>query len=367
MSQRLLILTNSFQAAGSERNVAVYCKHMDKNRVEPQVWTLYHDDYWLPMVHEAQIPVSCLDRRRPYGPLFACRAAHKIAHAQVDVVHAFHPAIGFYAALAKSWLGMKTPLVFSEATSTVQGHLHRLFHRYVIKNSDALAANSNASAGLLGEFGAHPDSLRLIRNGHEPEIYQNLQDRNEVRARLCVAPGQPLAIFVGRLIESKRVVDLLSALPRVHEKHPSLRTVIVGHGRALPAARAQAAQLGLESHVTFLGRRRDVPELLQASDLFVFPSEIDGLPNSIVEAALAGLPIVGCQIDGVRDVVGGVGECQLVPTRDPCALAHAICQVLNDMPAAQARAAEVRRKAIDRYHVKRSLDQLYELYDSVCT
>ena len=65
----------------------------------------------------------------------------------------------------------------------------------------------------------------------------------------------------------------------------------------------QVHQQKLQEVVQFLGTRRDVPDLLRSADLFAFPSEMEGLPNAVIEAALARLPIVGSNIGGLREVV----------------------------------------------------------------
>jgi hypothetical protein len=102
MPKRVLFLSNTLNAGGSERNVAFFCEKIDRQRYLPQVWTFHGGGEFEAQVKASGITVRNLNRTSAVSPWFALKAAHAIAHADVDLIHAFHPAIAFYAALAKS-------------------------------------------------------------------------------------------------------------------------------------------------------------------------------------------------------------------------------------------------------------------------
>ena len=186
-----------------------------------------------------------------------------------------------------------------------------------------------------------------------------------MRKSLGIRPGERVAIFVGRLVDTKRVCDLVEATIRVREKDRRLRLVIVGDGPERPALERQVAGANLQDDVQFLGTRHDVVSLLRSADMFVFPSEMEGLSNAVIEASLAGLPIVGCDIGGVHDVVTSGRECQLVPTRDPQAMAAAMCEYLANEQMATAHGSAARQRAEGSYAIENTLERLYSLYDQV--
>ena len=92
---------------------------------------------------------------------------------------------------------------------------------------------------------------------------------------------------------------------------------------------------------------------------------MEGLSNAVIEAALAGLPIVGCDIGGVRDVVESGQQCLLVPPRDPQAFATAMRRYLEDNELARQHGAAARRRAEKSYAIENTLERLYSLYDQV--
>jgi glycosyltransferase involved in cell wall biosynthesis len=115
--------------------------------------------------------------------------------------------------------------------------------------------------------------------------------------------------------------------------------------------------------VEFAGQRSDVADLLRAADVFVFPSETEGLPNALIEACLAGLPVVACDVPGVADVVKSGETAILVPPRCPADLAAAVRRLLSSPAEARRLAATARRHAQQSYSIEQSLLALYDVYD----
>ena len=364
--RQVLMLVNRLGGGGTERNVAMFCRHADRSRFEPQVWTLLDDGDLAPILRQAQITTRCLNRKQAFDPVFALRAARAIAHARVDLIHVFLPAIGFYAALAKAVFRSKTPMIYSEPNSGSSVGLKRLLRRWGLRQFSAFCANSGASRRYLVKSGVDPERIQSIPNGHEVPLFQASADRRQaVRSALGIDANTKLAICVGRLIPSKRVGDLLEATAVAHRAHSQLRVAIVGDGPQRETLESQAQSLRLESVVQFLGRRHDIPDLLAAADLFVFPSEAEGLPNAVIEAALTGLPIVACDIQGVREIVLNGQGATLIGCRDPQALAEAVTYVLENPRQAQQRAQLSQQFAEKEYAIERVTQRLYTVYEEV--
>jgi glycosyltransferase involved in cell wall biosynthesis len=114
--------------------------------------------------------------------------------------------------------------------------------------------------------------------------------------------------------------------------------------------------------VRFLGARDDVPELLASFDVFAFPSLFEGLCLAVIEAQAAGVPVVATPVGGIRETVVDRETGLLVPTGDPPALAAAIRRLLEDRPAAEAMAAEARRRICERFSIERMLEETLRLY-----
>jgi glycosyltransferase involved in cell wall biosynthesis len=117
----------------------------------------------------------------------------------------------------------------------------------------------------------------------------------------------------------------------------------------------------LEGAVRFLGFRDDLPDLLSASDLFVFPSLWEGLGGAVIEAMALGIPIVATDLEPVREVVED-GRCAtLVPPRSPQSLASAMVSLLEDRDRARLLGGTGRDIYLRRFTLQRSTDRMVEL------
>jgi len=158
-----------------------------------------------------------------------------------------------------------------------------------------------------------------------------------------------VVVTVTRLTRQKGIPTLLKAAARVHAVRPGVRFVLVGprEGEG-PSAVTEAEIAAHRPYVVATGKRTDVPALLAMADVFVFPTEYrEGVPRALLEAALAGLPIVATRMPGCTDVIRDGESGLLVPPRSPGALADRILTMLHDPAAGRAmggRAAALVRR-----------------------
>ena len=192
---------------------------------------------------------------------------------------------------------------------------------------DRLICVSEEGRSTFEAIGIHPGKLRTVRNGIG--LLPAPVDARRVRARVGMAAQARIVLTVGRLTTQKGHRYLIEAIPKVLESEPRAEFLLVGEGPLEPDLRGRAAKLGIEQNVRFLGHRRDVPQLLAASDLFVLPSLFEGLPLALLEAMAAGLPVVAARACGIKEVVQEGATGRLVPVQDPGALTDAILEVLG--------------------------------------
>lgn len=365
-ARRVALFINTLGRGGTERNVAMLSQRMDRSRYVPQIWTLYPGGEYEEVVRAAGVEIHCLHRSGSFDPRFAIKAARRIAKIDVDLFHGFLPAIMFNLELSRMIFRAKPPIVYSEATTLVGHPWLRPLQAWMRRTQcSGFAANSEASRDFLASQGVPKERIRIIPNGHEASRFQQPFDRAASRAALGLGPDDRLALFVGRLVDTKRVCDLIEAVRLLGDARGRLRVGLVGDGPERQELERQVLQAGLGDIVQFMGMRGDVPELLRSADLFVFPSEIEGLSNAVIEAALAGLPIVGCNVGGVRDVIDDDREGSLVPPRDPAAFAAAMKRYLQDPALAARHGQAARNRAAQAYAVENTLARIYELYDQV--
>jgi glycosyltransferase involved in cell wall biosynthesis len=155
--------------------------------------------------------------------------------------------------------------------------------------------------------------------------------RDAVRRSLGLAAETPVVGVVAFLRPDKGHRVLLEAMPSVLKRYPGTILLAAGDGSERSGLEAHARTLRLGNSVRFLGRRDDVPGLLTALDVFCLPSvRNEGVPQAILQASAAGLPIVSTRVGGIPEAVRHGDTGLLVEPGDPSALADAVCGLLSD-------------------------------------
>jgi len=225
----------------------------------------------------------------------------------------------------------------------------------------AVAAEVRASIQQLYGYADPP----LIPNGVPTDEYAPNPDRRmRWRQTHGIELHATVLAHVGRFAPPKNHPLLIEAFARVRADTP-LYLLLVGGGELENAVRAQVARLGLETRVRFLGIRADVADILNASDVFVLSSEVEGNPLSVMEAMAAGLPVVSTAVGGVPELVRDGVTGRLVPSRDAEALAQAIQALVSDPTRRQAMGTAARQHAIAHFDIRHTVRQYENLYESL--
>jgi glycosyltransferase involved in cell wall biosynthesis len=179
----------------------------------------------------------------------------------------------------------------------------------------------------------------------------------------------PVVITATRITRQKGIPALLQAAEMVHATHPDVKFLIAGprEGEGPFAMRAEE----FERHAGYVvapGSRGDVPSLLAMADIFAFPTEYaEGVPRAVMEAALAGLPIVASDIAGCREVIEDKWSGLLTPLRDPRALADRVIALLDDREAASAMGARGPALIRRTFSLDNVVDRHAALYERLLT
>jgi glycosyltransferase involved in cell wall biosynthesis len=246
--------------------------------------------------------------------------------------------------------------------------LHRLCYRVgarivdgIIVVSDEAARSFFRSVGLRS-VGGVASKVHVVANGVDVERFPASTDANETRRRLGLAPGDHLMTMVGTFKRQKGHCYLIDAMAAVADRFPQLHLVLVGDGELRDAVDEQVIAAGLSSRVHLLGSRRDVPELLSASNSFVLPSLWEGLPVALVEAMACGLPVIATAVSGTSQVMVSGATGWLVPPGDTPRLAEAMAELLRDPERAAAMGATARKRVTAWFSARHQAQQLAELF-----
>jgi len=209
------------------------------------------------------------------------------------------------------------------------------------------------------EAAGGPPAVRLIPYGVLPPAAPSAGG-GPLRSGLGVPPGARMVLAAGRLSPEKGFDVLLSALALLPPA-PDLRLVLAGEGSLRGSLERRARETGVEAKVVFAGARRDLPDLMAASDLFVLPSVWDGAPRVVLEAMASGAPVVATLVGAVPGMVLDGETGLLVPPGRADLLAAAMLRALSD-PAARGWGEAGRRRARERFDYRRTQEEFERFY-----
>lgn len=225
----------------------------------------------------------------------------------------------------------------------------------------AVAANSTAGRQEHIALGYRPRRWLLLPNGVDPAAWKPSVDlRHASRSELGVQPDQILCGMVARVDPQKDHQTFLAAAKLVAERCPSVRFLLVGEG-----TETLTLPTDLQSRTIAMGRRDDIPRLMNSLDIHVLSSAYgEGFPNVICEAMATGVPNVVTAVGDAATLVSGCGIS--VPPRAPSALADAIIS-LAQLPEADRKSLgnDAKNKAITTYNIEGVCRQYSNLWEDI--
>lgn len=239
----------------------------------------------------------------------------------------------------------------------------RLAHRFLYWLGHSLVngviAVSSETAESYSSYSARRQRIFTVPNAVDTEMYPAPIDRPKKRSGLGIGPDETLAIMVATFKRQKGHQYLVSAVDMLADDFPGLRVALVGDGELRAHIETMVTDLGLDRRFLFLGSRRDVPELLAASDLFVLPSLWEGLSVALLEAMASEVPVIATDVSGTRSLIVDGETGLLVPPGDAGALAVAMRSLASD---AAMRASRARKLVIDEYSVDTQVERLIDVF-----
>lgn len=358
---RILLIATGLELGGAERQVVDLADRLATRGHRVGLAYLVGEAELRP---GADVELHALDfSKTPVGMLRGgLRLRRLLRQWRPDVVHSHMVHANLIARAVR--LVAPMPRLVCTAHSTVEGgRAITLAYRLTDHLADVSTHVSREAVEAYERAGAVPRGrMRAVLNGIDVRLFSDAPGRRiQARRRLFPWPGARLLLSVGRLADEKNHAGLLRAFAQIASRYPDVQLWIAGDGPCREALLRQCEALGLGEKVVFLGVRHDVPELMQAADVFVLPSRYEGFGLVVAEAMASGTPVVATDAGGVAEVLNGAGI--LVPVGDDDALAQGLTQVLSmDAGRVTAMTAAARRQVEDRLDIERSVDTWLDIY-----
>lgn len=361
---RILHLISSLGVGGVQNQLAKVVSSYDRSKFSPLVCCLSHKGEIGEELERLGIEVKVLGEKASGSPARCLGKLYQLLKAEPVAIlrpHKYHSAL--YGVLAGRMARVPVIVPSFHLPQAIGKPRRRAMIRLLSLWSDQVIAVSQAVAeNLIREVGVSRHRVKVIHNGVDLNDFSSLPAKEEVRRGLGIPGGRWIIGAVGRMKPQKGFAYLLETLPLLESG--GLRdygVMVVGDGPARADLERKAREGRCGEKVAFLGARRDVPQLLQAMDLFAFPSLWEGFGTSLVEAMAGEVPVVASDLPSVREIIPDERYGLLVPPQDVNALARAILESWRDGAFRQSRVAAAKERAFQYF----SLSKVTEAYEGL--
>jgi glycosyltransferase involved in cell wall biosynthesis len=355
------------------------------------------NDFYQPMLEKAGVPVSSYMATEPFGgrvrgsvsrhysaavEFLPPRMREGMVHL-ADYLREVAPSAvniwqdGMILAGGLAALVARVPMIILSVRSMPPTHrvnrwkleMEPVFGALLSAPGVVLTSNSAQAARAYEEWlGLPGGSVPVIPNGVEPLPAKPGANDEALWTKFAQTDDKDHFTLgaVMRIDDNKRPFDWLEIAARVHAAHPNSRFIIVGEGPLADESREYAARLGLRDHVLFTGRSRSVGYWLSKLDALLLTSRFEGTPNVLIEAQMAGVPVVTTPAGGAAEtVVQGITGFALdsLETIDVAEAAEALMKIVRQSPDERATMrAAAQDWAKRRYSVERMLQTTIDIF-----
>lgn len=330
MTTRVLYLSHAFHVGGAEEMVLNLVRRLPA-RFEPHVCCIDSAGAIGEEIRLTGVPFTVL-RLNPgwRHPLDVIRLRAHLAAIRPAIVHTFLLTASLYGRLAAMLANV--PIVIGTEVNMYERKKphHVIAERLLMKGTDQVVASAESVREYyIQQVRADPARVSVIYNAVDWSQLDTTMSRDEVRTSVGVPLYAPLITIIARLTEQKAHSVLFDALQTTTGLRSS-HVLVVGAGERRDELVRRAESQGILPRVHFVGPRRDLGNLLGATDVFVMPSLWEGLPLSMILAMGAGLPVVATRVAGIPEVVCDHETGLLVEPGRSDALGAALATLVDD-------------------------------------
>ncbi len=355
---RVLHVIPNFGPGGAERLLVNLLEEFDRDRFDAAAVSLYPETGTIleREIREKGIKVYYLNKRKGLDLRMIRELWCIFKDFRPDVIHT-HLSVLRYALLPAFFCRIPVQVhtihsIAQKEVDRVGKLIHWLAFRYV--GVVPISISREVSVTVRNLYG-HGIKTPVIYNGIPTRKFSAYSNRKDEDNNIIL-------LHVGSFSPQKNHKVLIEAFALVVKECSKLRLWLVGDGELRSDIENLVAQKGLQSYISFLGIRADVAELLSQCDIFVLPSDWEGVPLTILEAMAAGKPVIATAVGGVPELVKDGETGILIPPQDTQALAQAILKLATNPEFGEQMGQTEQKLAQEQFDIARTAREYESLY-----
>ena len=363
---------------GSEKVNLNFLKSVDRNAYQVQPILLVRpweeETYFARKLRSYGYGYETIPTRKMPGkdPLRVTRVAHRIFSllykSSYDLVHSH----GYFADICSLPVAR---LMGIKSVSTCHGFisnnkklaLYNKFDRIVLRLSNRVICVSESIKDSLLSSGLGQDKIRVIPNAVAISLDRGKmkETRKAIRKKLFADDNHLVVGYAGRLSEEKGLRPLMQAFGMLVQMRPQCRLWLIGDGPLRPELQKLADSAGISEHITFLGFRQDVEELMMGMDVFVLPSFTEGTPMALLEAMSLGIPVVASAVGQIPKIVSSGENGLLISAGDISELSKSVLKIFDDKAFARQLSEKAFKTVEKKYSTHVWIKKLEDIYSEL--
>ena len=371
----VLYLVRTWAIGGSHTIIFLLLRHLPKDRFNiicvPYDTPSKSDDAFVRAMKNRDLPVAA-DRVPWHSRTGWWKARDAISALiekyDIDLIHTHDPQSNVLVGVGRDrWpcAVVCSPYGWWTRMFPLRSHAYQWVERnWALPNADEVITVSQDMKRKILRGRTSQERIHVVHTGLEPDSAAGGASREAVRDELGIPRDACVVGAVSRIYVEKGHSFLIDALYQLADSAPDLHLLIVGEGPLRSHLEHQAQDFGLGERVHFTGFYDDLPGALRAMDVFAQPSILDeGFPTAVLEAQLAGLPVIASDVGGTGETmdVGKTGL--LVPPRNAHALAEAIRELAKDPERRKAMGAAGPEWIKGSFTLENMVQQVSDVYD----
>lgn len=360
---KVLYLLNHAGKGGSEKYVERLVEEYHNNRAK--CFLVYNEDG--PLVNKMQekgVKTYRLEMRDPFDLKAAKELSNLCKSLDIDVIHTQFLRENYISILSKIY-NPKIRVVYTNHVILYNNRVQKIFNKIMTPFDKGIIAVSNKSKEVMIDNGVSKNRINVIYNGIDMES-RDQESYSTIREEFDISKDDYILLNISRFSPEKGPDFFIKSISRLEEiSSKGFKCLMVGDGPLLEETKKLSKELNLNDKVIFTGFRKDIPNILNGSDIFINSSSNENLSFAILEAISKGLPVVATDVGGTKDIVNESNNCGiLVKYGDEEEMAGAVEEIMSNPKLYEKYSKNGLSVAKDKFDIEIMFKKTFELYEN---
>lgn len=361
----IAIIAGQLVVGGAEQQLYLWLSNLDRGKFQPVVITLHpgHSDHWETPVENLNIPLLRIQRQR------------NRAMRLLDIVKALRPhkprLIHGWHLFASPYAGAVAKIFGAKSLGGLRGSFHSFQNHPLEANLtmclvDAILVNSDSAARQMrAKRKSGKQAVYAVQNAVEDKRTDRSVMREKLSQCFGISPEDRLIGSLGRLDAGKRFDLLLKLIALLRKEEEDFHFLLIGDGPERSRLEGMADALGIAEYITFAGEIPGASAWLSALDIFCYTSLSEGMPNVIMEAAVAGIAIITWRVPFMEELLDEGRVALLIEMEDLISFKNAVVRLLQSPKLRSKLGEEAQRHVLAKFTLDRYVQRMTSVYEDL--